>query len=443
MISRLKKKKLKNKLRNPANMSSNDPDFKDLDSLELGQWLAKQNPQDLSDQFNLLKKHDNFQNSLFDLPEATLSEIFKNLDDEDLLKILNDAKLDDATYFLEVLGEDKQDELVPNLKRNAKIKLYLAYPKDSCGRAMETDFFTLPIDLTASQALDHIREHAGESQLFYLYCQTIRGKLIGVVSLKQLATAPKKTKLDELVNRDVLSVHPEQDIQEAVKIVKRADLVALPVLNERNRLLGIISIDDLLDEVEEQATADIYKSAGLQEMDSVTMKAHLSYISRAPWVILNLFLAVLGSIVIAAFEPTIAAMPILAALMPIAAGLGGNTAIQSLTIVTRGLAIGDFDYISYTKATLKEISVGVALGVTAGLVAMLIVYSWKEALFVGGVLGLSIVINSFVAAFLGTLVPIIMKTFKKDPAVGSGVLVTTLSDLFCFFSFLGLARLLL
>jgi magnesium transporter len=147
--------------------------------------------------------------------------------------------------------------------------------------------------------------------------------------------------------------------------------------------------------------------------------------------------------VIAVFEPTIAAMPILAALMPVAAGLGGNTAIQSLTIVTRGLAIGDFDYISYTKATLKEISVGVALGATAGLVALLIVYSWKEAFYVGGVLGLSIVINSFVAAFLGTLVPIIMKSLNKDPAVGSGVLVTTLSDLFCFFSFLGLARLLL
>ena len=440
MFSRLNKK---NKLINPANMSPKNPDFKTLGSLELGQWLAKQNPQNLGDHFDILKTHDNFQNSLYDLPEATLSEIFKNLEDEDLVRILNDARLDDATYFLEVLGEDRQEELVPKLKQPAKIKLYLAYPKDSCGRAMETDFFTLPIDLTASAALDHIREHAGKSQLFYLYCQTIRGKLIGVVSLKELATAPKKTKLDELVNSEILSVHPDQNIQEAVKIVKRADLVALPVLNERNRLLGIISVDDLLDEIEEQATADIYKSAGLQEMDSVTMKAHLSYTSRVPWVILNLFLAILGSMVIAIFEPTIASMPILAALMPVAAGLGGNTAIQSLTIVTRGLAIGDFDYISYTKATLKEIIVGVSLGVTAGLVALLIVYSWKKAFFVGGVLGLSIIINSFIAAFLGTLVPIIIKSLNKDPAVGSGVLVTTLSDLFCFFSFLGLARFLL
>ena len=439
MFSHLKNKKLKKKT-DPANLSPDDADFKDLSSLELGQWLAKQNPQDLGDHFDLLKGHENFQNSLFDLPEATLSEIFKNLEDEDLVKILNDAKLDDATYFLEVLGEDRQEEIVPMLKRPAKIKLYLAYPVDSCGRAMETDFFTLPIDLTATEALDHIREHAGESQLFYLYCQTTGGKLIGVVSLKQLATAPKKTQLDELVNREVLYVHPEYDIGEAVKIVKRSDLVALPVVNERSRLLGIISVDDLLDEIEEQATADIYKTAGLQEMDSVTMKAHLSYVSRAPWVVLNLFLAVLGSMVIALYEPTIAAMPILAALMPVAAGLGGNTAIQSLTIVTRGLAIGDFDYITYTKATLKEISVGVSLGVTAGLIALLIVYTWKEALFVGVVLGISIVINSFVAAFLGTLVPIIMKSLNKDPAVGSGVLVTTLSDLFCFFSFLSLAR---
>jgi len=439
MFTRFKKQKPKD----PAKISSKDLAFNELDSLELGQWLAKINPQELSDHFEALKNHENFQNSLHDLPEATLAEIFKNIEDEEIINILNDAKLDDATYFLEVLGEDRQVELVPKLKRPAKIKLYLAYPMDSCGRAMETDFFTLPIDLTASEALDHIREHAGESQLFYLYCQTTKGKLIGVVSLKELATAQKKTQLDELVNREVLSVHPEEDIAEAVKIVKRADLVALPVLNERNRLLGIISIDDLLDEVEEQATAEIYKNAGLQEMDSVTMKAHLSYVSRAPWVVLNLFLAILGSAVIALFEPTIAALPILAALMPVAAGLGGNTAIQSLTIVTRGLAIGDFDYISYTKATIKEISVGVALGVTAGLVALLIVYTWKEAFLIGSILGLSITINSFVAAFLGTLVPIAMKALNKDPAVGSGVLVTTLSDMFCFFSFLSLARLLL
>lgn len=433
----------KSKLKNIADISSKSDEFALLTSLELGQWLVKQSPQGLSDSFEQLKTQKNFQNSLNDLPEATLSEIFKNLEDEDLVRIINDAKLDDATSFLEVLGEDRQEELVDQLKRKAKIKLYLTYPKDSCGRSMETDFFTLPIELTAAQALDHIRNNAGESQLFYLYCQTTTGKLIGVVSLKELATSPKECPLDELVRRDVLFVEPKQDIGEAVKIVKRADLVALPVLNERMRLLGIISIDDLLDEVEEQATAEIYKNAGLQEMDSVTMKAHLSYMSRAPWVVLNLFLAVLGSAVIAVYEPTIARLPILAALMPIAAGLGGNTAIQSLTIVTRGLAIGDFDYISYTKATLKEISVGVALGATAALVALLIVYTWKKAFFIGSVLGLSIVINSFVAAVLGTLVPIVMKTLNKDPAVGSGVLVTTLSDLFCFFSFLTLANLFL
>lgn len=424
-------------------LSPNDEAFSELNSLELGQWIIKISPEELGENLNLIIRHENFQNSLCDLPEATLAEIFKNLDEPDLINILNEAKLDDTTYYLEVLGEDRQEDLVPKLKRPQKVKLYLDYPKDSCGRAMETDFFTLPIELNAEQALDHIREKAGESQIYYLYCQTSTKKLIGVVSLREIATCPKKTPLDDLVRKEVLSVTPEQDITDAVKIVKREDLVALPVVDERRRLLGIISIDDIIDEIEEQATAEIYKSAGLQEMDSVTMRASLSYFSRVPWVVLNLFLASIGSVVISLYEPTIAALPILAALMPIAAGLGGNTAIQTLTIVTRGLAIGDFDYITYTKAILKEITVGVGLGVTAASVALLIVYSWKQAFLVGCVLGLSIIINSFVAAFLGTCVPLIIKKLNKDPAVGSGVLVTTLSDLFCFFSFLSLARLIL
>lgn len=418
-------------------------EFADLNASELGQWLVTSPFQEVLENFKLIKAHENFLDSLSALPEASLAHVLKNLEEEELLIILNKAPLDDTTYFLETLGEDATKDLVPKLSRSKKIEQYLAYPRDSSGRAMQTDFFTLPIDFTAKEALNRIRKKAGESPIYYLYCLTTQGKLIGVVSLRELATCKEDTPLDELVNREVLSVQPTDDIKEAIKIVKREDFVALPVVTDKARMIGIISVDDVLDEIEDQATADIYASAGLQQMDSVTMKGHLSYLNRAPWLIFNLFLACIASFVIGLFEATLQELTLLAILMPIAAALGGNTAVQTLTIVTRGLATGDFDYVSYSKAILKEVSVGVCLGLTTGAVAFLIVYIWKANPMIAGVLGVSMAINSFVAASLGASIPIIIKSMGKDPAVGSGVLVITLTDIFCFFSFLGLASVMM
>jgi len=374
-------------------------------------------------------------------PEAKLAEVFQKLEESELIEVINHAVLDDVMHFLEVLGEDISEELVPKLKRSSKIKQYLNYPKDSCGRSMQTEFFTLPIEFTAKQALNHIQENAGESPIYYLYCLTSTKKLIGVVSLRQLATSKGNVPLDDLVNKEVLSVAPADDIDEAIEIVRRENFVALPVVNDKKRVLGIIEIDDVLDEIEDQATADIYAQAGLQQMDSVTMAARLSYLNRVPWLIFNLFLAWVASFVISFFEATIAEYTILAILMPISAALGGNTAVQTLTVVTRGLATGDFNFITYTGAIVKEISVGVALGCTTGVVASLMVYVWKGDYRIGLVLGISMAINSFVAATLGASIPIIIKNLGKDPAVSSGVFVITITDIFSFFSFLSLATL--
>ncbi len=304
---------------------------------------------------------------------------------------------------------------------------------------MQTEFFTLPIDITAKEALKLIQEKAGESPIYYLYCLTTTNKLIGVVSLRQLATSANQTPLDDLVNREVLSVTTTEDITEAIEIVKRENFVALPVVDETKRISGIILVDDLIDEMEDQATADIYAQAGLQQMDSVTMKARLSYLNRVPWLLFNLLLAWVASFVISFFEATLAEFTLLAILMPISAALGGNTAVQTLTIVTRGLATGDFNDITYSKAILKEISVGVSLGITTGFTAALMVYLWKGTYVIGAVLGISMIINSFVAATLGASIPIILKNLGKDPAVSSGVFVITITDIFSFFSFLSLA----
>ena len=428
--------------KNPANVNALSQDFLNLNSTELGQWIASAPEDLLTDSMEILKKHSNFMDSLIDIPEAKLLEVFKKLDESELIEVLDHAVLDDATYFLERLSEERCENIIPKLKESRKIKQYLNYPKDSCGRNMQTDFFTLPIEFTAKEALNHIQKHANEeAPLYYLYCLTSTNKLRGVVSLRQIATSKGNTPLDDLVNKEVLSVETHDDIDEAIEIVKRENFVALPVVNDKKRMLGIILVDDVLDEIEDQATADIYAQAGLQQMDSVTMTARLSYLNRVPWLIFNLFLAWVASFVISFFEVTIAEFTILAILMPISAALGGNTAVQTLTVVTRGLATGDFNFISYSGAIIKEISVGVALGVTTGFAASLMVYLWKGNILIGGILGISMAINSFVAATLGAVIPIILKNLGNDPAVSSGVFVITITDIFSFFSFLSLASL--
>lgn len=415
-------------------------DIFDLNSTELGQWIVASTEETLSSSFEKLKEHPQFTEALIDIPDATLLQIFKRLEEEDLIAVLDHAELDDTTYFLETLGEDFTKSIVPKLKRQRKISQYLNYPKESSGRSMQTEFFTLPIEITAKEALKIIQDKAEEeTPIYYLYCLTSTKKLIGVVSLRQVATAKDSTPLDDLVNREVLSVFSNDDISEAIEIVKRENFVALPVVDESSRMLGIILVDDLIDEIEDQATADIYAQAGLQQMDSVTMKAHLSYLNRVPWLIFNLFLAWVASFVISFFEATLAEFTLLAILMPIAAALGGNTAVQTLTIVTRGLATGDFNYTTYSKAIFKEITVGVCLGVTTGFAAALMIYLWKGSFVIGAVLGLSMVVNSFVAATLGATIPIALKNLGKDPAVSSGVFVITITDIFSFFSFLSFA----
>ncbi len=427
---------LKKKLNTPP---VNSKEFLELNSTELGQWIVLASENFFNNSLEPLKAHPQFLESLKDLPEANLLEILKKLKEPELIQVLNETDLDDTTYFLEILGEDHTKEIVPKLKRQNRLKQYLNYPKDSCGRAMQTEFFTLPIDITAQKALKIIQEKAGECPIYYLYCVTSSNKLIGVVSLRQLATASDNTPLDNLVNKDIISVTTINHINEAIEIVKRESFVALPIVDSSTRISGIILIDDLIDEMQDQATADIYAQAGLQQMDSVNMRAKLSYLNRVPWLIFNLFLAWIASFVISLFEASLAEFTLLAILMPISAALGGNTAIQTLTIVTRGLATGDFNYISYSKAILKEILVGVSLGTTTGFAAALMVYIWKGTYVIGVVLGVSIIINSFVAATLGASIPIMLKNLGKDPAISSSVFVITTTDIFSFFSFLSLA----
>lgn len=414
----------------------------ELDHLELSQWINELKiPVFLEKKAELLLLPD-IVDAFLELPESRLVDLLEELELHDWQALVMKSEIDDAVTFLSYLGTDQIEEYLPHLPEPAKLRKYMEYPANSCGRNMQTDFFSIPIELTAIESLKYIRLNAKDIEtLYYVYCVTPNQKLIGVASLRDLALALPDQPLDTIINREIISAKSHDDIEEAINLVQIHDLVALPILSESNKLLGMITIDDIIDEIQEQATADIYAQAGLQQMDSVAMKTRLSYLNRFPWLLLNLFLACISSWVISQFEATISEVIILASLMHIAAAVSGNTAIQTLTVVTRGLAVGEFDYITYKKALIKEVSVGVLLGLSTGTCAGFIVYFWQGQPAIGLILGVSMFLNSFVAAAAGATVPIILKSFGKDPAISSGVLVTMSTDIFSFFSFLGIASL--
>ncbi len=414
----------------------------ELDHIGLSQWINELNVSSFYEKKAELLLLPSIVDALLELPESRLVDFIEVLEVHDWQTLVLKAEIDDAVWFLSYLSPEKLELFLPDLPEASILRKYLEYPKNSCGRKMQTDFFSIPIELTASESLDYIRKNASDSEsLYYIYCVTPSNKLLGVASLRQLALAAANEPLDNIINRDVIYANTTDDIEEAINLVQAHDLLALPIINPNKKMVGLITIDDVVDEIQDQATADIYAQAGLQQMDSVSTKSSHSYLYRIPWLLLNLGLAYFASFVISQFEQTISDVIILASLMNITAAVSGNTAIQTLTVVTRGLAIGEFEYTTYKKALFKELAAGLMLGLTTGLCAGGIVFFWKGDIVIALILAVSMFLNSIVAVTTGALVPILLKSAGKDPAVSSGVLVTMSTDIFGYFAFLGIATL--
>jgi len=417
--------------------------------------LSKLSPHDLASLVNTLNKRElrlfieallaihKAVETLVIVPEQQLKEAMHKIEAEQQLRLVQQSDFDDAAYFLSLLSLGDQNELLGKIDydKSEKIRQYLSYPEDSAGRMMHASVFRLPVEMKAKEALSFLREKAQTMSIYYIYCVNERNQLSGIISLRQLATAPEEKPLTEILKADIVTVFPEEPIERAAELVSHYDLIAIPVISHDRELLGIVTVDDILDIIQEQATAGIYAQAGLQEDDRVFTPARESIKKRIPWMLLNLLLAAVASSVVSLFENTMSHLIILASLKNIVAGMGGNTAIQTLTVVTRGLATGDFSFISQAKAILKEVSVGITIGFLTGLGAGLLTYVWKGNLMVSVVIFISMVLNSLLASIAGATIPLTLKKFGWDPATGGGVLVTTFTDIISFFSFLGIATL--
>jgi magnesium transporter len=304
---------------------------------------------------------------------------------------------------------------------------------------MNPQVFAHSEDLTVGEAITELQGNRDVEMVFYLYVVDERRHLVGVTSLRRLLLVSPETPLKRIMTTDLISARVDMDQEEVAQQVASYNLLAIPVVDEENKLVGVITVDDIIDVIKDEATEDIYRLAGVAGDERPFTPAGESLRKRLPWLGVNLVTAFVAASVVALFEGTIERITVLAVFMPIVAGMGGNAATQTLTVIVRGIALGDLTWSNSRKALVKEAVVGVGNGVVLGLVAALVAWGTRGNPVLGLVLCAAMIINMFVAATAGTLVPLGLRAANVDPALASSVFITTLTDVFGFFSFLGLA----
>jgi magnesium transporter len=308
---------------------------------------------------------------------------------------------------------------------------------------MNPKVFALAEDMTAGESIVALQGSRDVEVVFYLYVIDVRRHLVGVVSLRRLLLVSPDTPLKRIMTTDLISVRADMDQEEVARQVASYNLLAIPVVDEENKLVGVITVDDVIDVIKDEATEDVYRLAGVTGDDRVFTSAWDSLRKRLPWLIVNLATAFLAASVVALFSKTIDKVVALAVFMPVVAGMGGNAATQTLTVIVRGIALGELTWGNSRKALFKEAAVGIGNGIACGLVGAVVVWLFSGDRMLAGILAMAMVINMFVAATAGTVIPLALRAMKVDPALASAVFITTLTDVFGFFSFLGLATLML
>jgi magnesium transporter len=422
--------------------------------------LQKQHPADLAQLFSELPDKD--RHSAFSLlvdrnsrlamealselgPEAGAA-LLSDRSAEEIVKLTQELPSDDAAAIIDHLPEELAAavlELIQKRPAGGDVGELLEYAEQTAGRIMNPKVFALAEDMTAGEAITALQQSRDVEMVFYLYVIDNRRHLVGVVSLRRLLLVPPTTPLKRIMTTDIISVRADMDQEEVARQVASYNLLAIPVVDEENKLVGVITVDDVIDVIKDEATEDVYRLAGVTGDDRVFIRPMESLRKRVPWLQVNLLTAFIAASVVALFEPTIDKVTALAVFMPVVAGMGGNAATQTLTVIVRGIALGELTWANTRKALLKEAAVGLGNGIACGLVAAAVVSVWKGDATLGLIIGAAMIINMFVAAIAGTLIPLSLRAMKVDPALASSVFITTLTDVFGFLSFLGLATVFL
>jgi magnesium transporter len=381
--------------------------------------------------------------ALPELDEGVRDQVLEEMPAEQVAEVLQQLDSDEAVYLLEDLDKEEQKDILSKLPYFERIALQrsLEYPEDSAGRIMQTDLIAVPPFWSVGQTIDYMREAEDLPDRFYeIFVVDPAYHLIGSVALNRLLRAKRPTTIQAITEEDIRPIPVESDQEEVARQFERYNLTSAPVIDQDKRLVGVITADDVVEVVQEEASEDILRMGGVAG-ESVSDTVWETTRLRFAWLLTNLATAILASYVISLFEATIEQMVALAVLMPIVASMGGNAGTQTMTVAVRALATQDLGRVNAMRVILRESAVGLLNGLLFAVIMAAIAYFWFGSDQLGLVIGVAMVVNLFAAALAGILIPLGLDALDLDPAIASGVFVTTVTDVVGFFAFLGLAAL--
>ena len=395
--------------------------------------------------FNILAQTDQVGVFLSELDESVMVPLVQNLTPKFMADVISEMASDDAADIIEALPDEFAAEIRAQMEQEDREEVdeLLQYHPESAGGLMSPDFMYLDEELSVGEAISKVQKRSEEKEMvFYLYITFGDGKLAGVVSLRELLTNPPHRQLKNIMRENVLSVATDTDQEEVAHVISQYNLLAVPVVDVNYRLVGIVTVDDIIDVMREEATEAFLQMAGAGKDREILLKSTSeNVILRAPWLFASWLGGVLALFIIGSFEHELSQVLALASFIPIIMGMGGNIATQSSTIVVRGIATGRINMEEFKKIIFKEMKVGIILGILyGGFLGILAFFGYAEPRLLGLVVGLSIFISMAMAATVGTIIPLILKRFDIDAAIATGPFVTTAIDIIGVLAYFSIAK---
>jgi magnesium transporter len=415
----------------------------ELHEADLGDLIAALEPDDRVSLVELTGTDFDFS-ALNEVDDTVREEILEELEPKTVADGVRELESDDAVELLEGLDEADKDEILEKLLPSERdvLERSLEYPENSAGRRMQTEFITVPPDWTAGQAIDYMRDTVDLPERFYeIYAVDRAQHWQGAVPLDALLRARRQVPLTDLIDEDRRRVSVLDDQEEVARLFGKYNLVAAPVVDTENRLVGVITIDDVVDVIEEEADEDLKALGGVTSHEELSDSVWTVAKGRFNWLLVNLATAFLASSVLGLFEGQLEKMVALAVLAPIVASQGGNAATQTMTVAVRALATRELGSNNAFRVVMREGLVGLVNGLAFAIITGVAAVAWFRIPALGVVIGLAIICNLVAGALGGILIPMVLERVRADPAVASGTFVTTITDVVGFFSFLGIATL--